>query len=79
MLCFSIEDFMNQPEPNKVPVLMTARVVRDHFGLSHSTINRLIVNGEVERIHLGRSSLIYSESVVAYLDRKREPKSGVAQ
>ena len=58
-------------EPRDVFKLHTKQSLANYFGVSLSTIHRLIRTGEIETIHVGRSVRITEEAVKKFIISQR--------
>jgi excisionase family DNA binding protein len=57
--------------PTAAPILVTVREAGALLGVGRTTTYELVAAGELEVVHIGRSSRIPIESVEAYVRRLR--------
>ena len=68
---YPLATFEEGREPRNVLKLHTKQSLANYFGVSLSTIHRLIHTGEIEAIHVGRSVRITEESVKKFIISQR--------
>ena len=64
---FPLAIFEKGREPRNVFKVHTKQSLANYFGVSLSTIHRLIRTGEIETIHVGRSVRITDEAVKKFI------------
>ena len=61
---------------NPIPEMLTVSETKQLYRLSHSTLYRLIGDGNIEAVKVGRSTLIVRASVASFF--QKQPRVGRA-
>lgn len=64
----SIADAAQLPGKPKLEALYTPQEIADALGVSRAMVYKLVKEGELEGVHIGRSVRIRPESYMRYLD-----------